>query len=81
MLRRPLELADLELARPAVGRWMRTVLVFQSLVLLGSGAYVAVMASRHPHGIAWSAPAIGAVIGAALPLQIAVVSILRAGRR
>ncbi len=81
MLQRALRLADLELARPAITRWVKTVLVFQTLVLLATGAYVAVMASRHLHGIAWTAPAIGAVIGTALPLQLAVMSILRAGRR
>ena len=81
MLQRALRLADLELARPAIARWVKTVLVFQTLVLLATGSYVAVMASRHLHGIAWTAPAIGAVIGTALPLQLAVMSILRAGRR
>jgi hypothetical protein len=81
MLQRALRLADLEAARPAIARWVKTVLVFQTIVLLASGAYVAVMASRHLHGYAWAVPAIGTVIGAALPLQLAVVSILRAGRR
>ena len=81
MLQRALRLPDLELARPAIGRWVKTVLVFQTLVLLATGAYVAAMASRHLHGVAWAAPAIGAVIGTALPLQLAVMSILRAGRR
>ncbi len=76
MLRRALRLSDLELARP-----VKTVLVFQTLVLLATGLYVWVMASKHLHGIAWTAPAIGAVIGTALPLQLAVMSILRAGRR
>jgi len=81
MLRRALRLSDLELARPAIGRWVKTVLVFQTLVLLATGLYIWVMASKHLHGIAWTAPAIGAVIGTALPLQLAVMSILRAGRR
>jgi len=81
MLRRALRLSDLELARPAIGRWVKTVLVFQTLVLLATGLYVWVMGSKHLHGIAWTAPAIGAVIGTALPLQLAVMSILRAGRR
>jgi len=81
MLHRALRLPDLEVARPAIARWVKTVLVFQTLVLLATGAYVAVMASRHLHGIAWAAPAIGTVIGTALPLQLAVVSILRAGWR
>ena len=81
MLQRALRLADLELARPAIARWVKTVVVFQILVLLASGSYVAVMASKQLHGVAWTAPALGAVIGAALPLQLAVMSILRAGRR
>ena len=81
MLQRPLGLTDLELARPAIARWVKTVLVFQTLVLVATGSYVAVMASKHPHGIAWIAPAIGVVIGTALPLQVVVMAILRAGRR
>jgi hypothetical protein len=39
-----------------------------------------VMASQHPRGFAWIAPAIAAVFGTAIPLQVAVVAILRASR-
>jgi len=81
MLQPALRLADLELARPAIARWVKTVLVFQALVLLATGSYVAVMASKHLHGIAWTAPAIGPVMGTGIPLQLAVMSMLRAGRR
>ena len=81
MLQPALRLPDLELARPAIKRWVKTVLVFQALVLLATGGYVAVMASRHMHGVAWAAPALGGLMGAALPLQLAVASIIRAGRR
>jgi len=81
MLHPALGLADLELARPAIKRWVKTVLVFQTLVLLATGGYVALMASRHVHGVAWAAPALGGLMGAALPLQLAVAAIIRAGRR
>lgn len=81
MLRGPLQTGDLEQARPAVTRWIKIALGWQTVVLVASGAYVLVTGSSHPHGFAWIAPAIAAVIGTALPLQIAVATILRAGRR
>lgn len=81
MLRPALQSGDLEQARPAVTRWVKTALVFQTVVLIGAGGYVVLTASSHPHGLAWVAPAIGAVFGTALPLQIAVVTITRAARR
>ena len=81
MLRRALQGGDLESARPAITRWVKTALVYQTAVLVASGAYVVITASSHPHGLAWVAPAIGAVVGTALPLQIAVVTIMRAARK
>lgn len=81
LLHRQLRTGDLEQARPAVTRWIKTAIVYQAVVLLASGAYVVVVsASGHPHGLAWVAPALGAVIGTALPLQVAVATILRAAR-
>ena len=81
MLQRALATAELETARPAITRWVKTVLVYQTVVVLATVTYVALTASRHPHGLAWTAPAVGAVVGTALPLQIAVMAILRAARR
>jgi len=68
------------LMRPAVGRWLKVVLLWQVLVVVVSASYIAVLASSHSRGYAWAVPAIGAVFGTALPLQLAVVAILRAGR-
>lgn len=81
MLHGRLGTGDLEQARPAVTRWIKTAIVYQAVVLVASGGYVAVIASSHPRGFAWVAPALGAVIGTALPLQIAVATILRTARR
>ena len=68
------------LMRPAIGRWLKVVLAWQVGVVAASATYVAVLASMHPRGLAWVAPALGAVFGTALPLQVVVVAILRAGR-
>jgi hypothetical protein len=56
------------------------VLAWQVGVVAASAIYVAVLASTHPRGLAWVAPALGAVFGTAMPLQVVVVAILRAGR-
>ncbi len=66
--------------RAAVGRWLKVVLVWQAVVVAGSATYVAVLASQHTRGFAWVAPAVGAVFGTALPLQVAVIAMLRAGK-
>jgi hypothetical protein len=63
-----------------VGRWLRVVIVWQVLVLAGCALYVSMLGSRHLRGVAWIAPPVGAVFGTALPLQLAVKSILRSGR-
>jgi len=66
--------------RSAIGTWLKVVLVWQVAVVAVSATYVAVLASQHPSGFAWVAPAIGAVFGTAMPLQVAVIAIMRAGR-
>lgn len=81
LVSRPLRDANLEVARPAITRWVKIAIVYQAVIVLLSGGYVVVVASGHPHGLAWAAPPVGAVIGTALPLQLAVMTILRAGRR
>jgi len=80
LLQRPLLTHDVAQMRPAVSRWLKVVLAWQVLVVAASAGYVGVMASQHPRGIAWIAPAIAAVLGTAIPLQVAVVAILRASR-
>ena len=81
MLQPALRAADLEAARPGIRRWIVIVLIYQTVVVVLTATYVIVTASRHPHGLAWTAPAVGGVIGTALPLQLAVAAILRAARR
>ena len=66
--------------RPAVVRWLKVVLLWQVVVVAASAGYVAVLGSQHPRGIAWIVPAIAAIFGTAIPLQVAVVAILRASR-
>ncbi len=66
--------------RPALGRWLKVVFIWQASVLAAAAGYVALLASNHQPGYAWVAPALAAVFGTALPLQIAVVRIMRAGR-
>lgn len=81
MLRPALLTGDVDQARPAVKRWLLTTIALQAGVLVAAGVYVLVTQSGHPRGVAWISPALGAVIGTALPLQVAVVSILRAGKQ
>jgi hypothetical protein len=66
--------------RPALKRWIKVALVWEVLVLTACAAYMALLSSRHGAGIAWIAPAVGAVLGTALPLQFVVISIARAAR-
>jgi len=80
LLDQPLKSRDVALMRPALGRWLKYVLIWQALVLAAAAGYVAVLASDHEPGFAWVAPAIAAVFGTALPLQLAVMRIMRAGR-
>ena len=63
-----------------MSRWLKVVLIWQALVLAAAAGYVAVLASDHVPGFAWAAPAIAAVFGTALPLQLVVMRIMRAGR-
>lgn len=80
LLQGPLRTHDVAQMRPAVGRWLTVVLAWQVVVLVVSGGYVALLRSQHAAGYAWVAPAIGAVFGTAIPLQVAVVAILKASR-
>jgi hypothetical protein len=81
MLQGALKSRDMDKARPAVMTWFKTVLVWQVLVVVGAGVYVAVVGSHHLRGFAWVTPAVAAVFGTAIPLQVVVVSVLRASKR
>ena len=80
LLRPALSKRDLAVMRPAIFRWLKVVIVWQVAVVVASATYVAVLGSKHPGGFAWVAPAIGAIFGTAMPLQLAVIAIMRAGR-
>jgi hypothetical protein len=81
LLRAPLQAADLERARPAFRRWIVYAVAWQGIVILGTGLYVYLLTRGHPAGIAWVAPALGALLGTGLPLQLVASSALRAGFR
>ena len=80
LLRTPLQTLDPALIRPAVSRWLKVVLAWQVVVVASAAGYTALVESAHPVGFAWVAPAIAAIFGTALPLQVAVVAILKASR-
>lgn len=80
LLRSPLQTLDTARIRPAISRWLKVVLVWQVVVVVLAAAYTALVAPAHPAGYAWVAPAIAAVFGTALPLQVAVMAILKASR-
>jgi hypothetical protein len=80
LLRAPLQTLDTARIRPAISRWLKVVLAWQVVVVALAAGYTALVGSAHPVGFAWVAPAIAAIFGTALPLQVAVVAILRASR-
>jgi hypothetical protein len=81
MLQTALRSREIDKARPAVMRWFKTVLVWQLLVVLAAASYVALLGAHHPRGLAWVTPAVAAVFGTAIPLQVVVISVMRAGKR
>jgi len=81
LLREPLRAADFERVRPAFKRWIVGALAWQAVVIVGAGVYVYVVTRSRPEGIAWVAPAIGLLLGTALPLQLVASNALRAGSR
>lgn len=81
ILHEPLNAQDIERARPALTLWLKLAIGWQVLVLVLSGVYLSAMGGHHGSGIAWTAPAIGAIVGTALPLQFVVVGIMRAARK
>jgi uncharacterized membrane protein len=81
LLRAPLQAGDLDRARPAFRRWIFFALAWQALVIVAAGLYVLAETRQHQSGVAWVAPALGALLGTGLPLQLVASSALRAGFR
>lgn len=77
----PLRDPDLLLRRAALIRWARFAVGWQLAVLILDGAWIAPFWINHARGLAWAAPAIGLLVGTALPLQLVALTITRASRR
>jgi 4-amino-4-deoxy-L-arabinose transferase-like glycosyltransferase len=61
-------------------RWVLFALVWQSLVIAGVFVYAFAVTRTHRSGFLWIAPPIAALLGTALPYQLAVMRLARAGR-
>jgi len=81
LLQQPLRSTEMAVVRQAAVRWIKVSVAWQGFVLVAAGAYVIAYGSGQPHGFAWIAPPLGAVLGTALPLQLVVVSLMRSMRR
>jgi hypothetical protein len=62
-------------------RWLVFALAWQALVIAGCFVYAFVMTRTHRSGLAWVAPPIAALLGTALPYQLAATRLLRAVRQ
>jgi hypothetical protein len=58
-------------------RWLLAALAWQVAVLLAVAAYAVPVLTGGARSYAWAAPALGAVLGTALPLQLAAIRIAR----
>lgn len=71
---------DLALRRSALVGWARFAIAWQVIVLIAGAAWILPFALNHVRGYTWAVPAIGLVLGTALPLQLVVLRISRANR-
>ena len=67
--------------RRALKRWFAFAVAWQAVLLAAVAAYAFPAARSHPTGLAWVAPPVAAILGTALPLQLAVARIARAALR
>jgi hypothetical protein len=61
-------------------RWLKVEAAVQAVMLLAIVVYVLAMSGSRSRDWSWIAPAAGALLGSALPLQLAVAGIARAAR-
>ena len=74
--------ASVEAQQRGMKRWLVFALVWQALVIAGCFVYAFVMTRSHrAGGLAWIAPPIAALLGTALPYQLAASRLLRAVRQ
>ena len=69
---------DLEIRRRAMKRWVLFAVCWQLMVLAAVVGYAAVMSRQHPGGLSWIAPVAAALVGTAVPLQLAALRLARA---
>jgi len=81
LLQPALRMSEVPQRRLGLRRWVAFLVVWQLLVFAGVALYAFLVARAHPHGLAWAAPALGAIVGTAIPLQLAVAGISRAALR
>jgi hypothetical protein len=71
---------DLAVRQRALKRWLLFALAWQSLVIAAVLVYAFIMTRVHRSGFAWIAPPMAALLGTALPYQLAAIRLARAGR-
>ena len=82
LLAAPLREAGVDGRRRAIKRWVTFAVAWQALVVVAVIAYaLAVTRGGRPQGLAWIAPPVAAVVGTALPLQLAAARLFRAAAR
>ena len=81
LLRPALRAPELAARGAGLKRWVIFLVSWQVLVLVGIAAYAIPIVASHPRGFAWAAPPLGAIMGTALPLQLAVSGIARSAFR
>jgi hypothetical protein len=70
-----------EARQRGIKRWLVFALAWQTLVIAGCFVYAFVMTRTHHAGLAWISPPIAALLGTALPYQLAASRLLRAVRQ
>ena len=81
ILRGGLRSADAAEQKRGLKRWAGFVIAWQAALVIGLAVYTVLVVRSRPQGLAWVAPPIAAILGTALPLQLAVGRILRAAIR
>lgn len=72
--------SDIASQRRGLRRWVFFALFWQSLVIAGVFAYAFAITPANRAGFWWVAPPIAALLGTALPYQLAVTRLARAAR-
>ena len=80
MLAAALRQTDVASRRRGLKRWVVFALIWQSIVIAGVFVYAFAISRSHRAGLSWIAPPVAALIGTALPYQLAVTRLARAAR-